>query len=166
MSQLKKKLEKLKEEVAYYASAAPKVADAYIKYALGDKAEDLQKAFRQHQCETCVLYKKEDDYAQCNPDLLANAKDETYTLDTVRKAGFPLYKEKGVIYSAVIDNQVFVRGCGCPVGGTNAKWKFSFEESDLKRGNGTAPCPRNRWINEKFEIWKQQQEKFYKESKS
>lgn len=150
--------ESLKEKLTRYTVAIPKVATAYIRYAIGDKANDEQQEFRKSQCESCILLTYKDGTHRCNPNMLAPVdfknQDDLVSLETVKKAGFTTIKPQGVLTAAIIDNKTYRRGCGCPLSGDGAKWKFSFDEQDLQRQDGTAPCPLNRWTNQEYEKWK------------
>ena len=150
------KLQKLKEEAAYLANAVPKVADAYTKYAVGDRATDEVKQFRQHQCESCVLYtyNTEANKGNCNRNKLASSKDELLDMKFAEQAGYPFRKNNGVKVAAVVNNEIYLRGCGCRLTGTGGKWELSFNKTELDKDDGTGPCPRGRWSQDKLDKWK------------
>lgn len=156
MSNLKKKAEELKDKAAYYASAAPKVAEAYAKKAIGKKATDEEVKFRKSQCKSCVLYNlnKETNVANCNPKKLAAEDDNVLDFEFVRKAGYPLVKKGGAVVATVMNTKKYVRGCGCRMNGDNAKYTFHFTDSQLELNDGTGPCPRGLWNKNNFEKWK------------
>ena len=156
MSNLKKKVDQLTEKAAYLASAAPKVAEAHARKAVGDQASPEIVEFRKSQCESCVLYNlnKETGSANCNDRKFAADDDTTLDLEFVRKAGYPIIKEYGVPVATMMGIKRYILGCGCSMSGDNAKYIFTFREALLEKTDGTGPCPRGRWSKNKYEKWK------------
>lgn len=156
MKKTTKKIQDLKEKVAYYASAAPKVAEAYTKKAIGKEATLEEIEFRKSRCESCVLYNLDEKTgrANCNSTKLASDEDVVLDLEFAKRAGYPLISSQGVIKIAVVGKDKYFRGCGCPMSGDLAKYTFHHSESSLELKDGKGPCPRGRWNKKSYEQWK------------
>lgn len=143
----------LKDKINYYKAALPKVTKAVTKRLIGDKADNETQEFRKAQCESCPLFSG----THCNKNLLASFDDDTVSMETVemKQAGFIItYDSYNVLRTAIRDGKIYYRGCGCSQTGKDAKWKFSFDEKDLNKKDGTAPCPMGKWSTENFKQWK------------
>lgn len=128
-------------------TALPKMGKAYFRSAIGDKPANEIQEFRKKKCESCVLFNG----TTCDRSRVARVnekgEDEYYVFKAIEKNDDVEYKKDkhGVIRGLIVKDQLFVRGCGCPLIGNKAKWKFSFDQADLEKTDGTAPCVLNKW---------------------
>jgi hypothetical protein len=141
---------KIKDETNFYRAAAPKVLKAYTKKLIGDKPENKVQEFRKEQCESCLLFTG----SNCSKEMVASHSGDKLPYSQAIKAGIVTKDSYDNIRTVTIDNKTYYRGCGCPLTGSTAKWKFDFDDKELSLKDGTAPCPMGKWSVDNFNKWK------------
>ena len=105
--------------------------------------------FRVSQCKACPLLNNR----ICNPDVLKSESGDTINLiDADRYIN--VTDSFGVVRLVINNDQVYYRGCGCPIlneDGTPNKPNHYFDEKELEKRDGTGPCPMGRWNKTLFE---------------
>lgn len=155
-----KLVKKIKDEVKYVADAIPKIASAYSRKIIGDIPEDDVQEFRKSLCEVCPLFNG----SACNRDKLVYQNGEEvdeleFKYVEKNQHLFVVFKVSGIIRAVEAGDKKYYRGCGCPQTGKAAKWKLQFDEKDLAKTDGSGPCPMGKWSIDRFEKWKQENEK-------
>lgn len=146
---------KVKDEANYYRAAAPKVLKAYAKKLIGDIPENDVQEFRKTKCESCPLFSG----TNCNRNLVANHDGDIIPYQDAIKVGITTKDEYSNVRTVIINDLTYYRGCGCSLVGSNAKWKFDFEDKELSLKDGTAPCPMGKWSTENFKKHKNESTK-------
>lgn len=147
-------LEKLKKEFNFVKDAIPKVTKAYAKRLIGDTPSSSVQNFRKSQCESCALFNG----SNCDKTILVNENssgyEQVYLAHIEKSSSYSLIQINGIIRKAIAPNgKIFHRGCGCPLVGSSAKWKLSFEDKELENKDGSGPCPMGKWNKENYNKW-------------
>lgn len=133
--------------IKFYIAGAKSLALAKFNTMINGKPDDEVIEFRVSQCKSCPLFKDN----VCDPNRLVAKSGLEISLSEGER--LPHIKDSfGILRAAVKDNEVYYRGCGCPIisNGKPNKPSYYFDENELEKRDGTGPCPMGKWSKEEF----------------
>ena len=133
--------------INFYLAGAKNLALAKFNTAVNGKPDEEVINFRLSQCQGCPLFKNN----VCDSDRLVSKSGQEIPLSEGER--LPHIKDSfGVLRASVKNDEVYYRGCGCPIisNGKPNKPAHQFDEKELEKRDGTGPCPMGRWSKEEF----------------
>lgn len=132
---------------SFYLAGAKNLALAKFNTVVNGKPDDEVIQFRLAQCQGCPLFRNN----TCDSDRLVSRSGQEIPLSEGER--LPHIKDSfGVLRASVKNDEVFYRGCGCPIisGGKPNKPAHHFDEKELEKRDGTGPCPMGKWSKDEF----------------
>lgn len=138
----------MKNNIMFYLAGAKNLALAKFNTMINGRPDEEVIEFRVNQCKNCPLLRNN----ICDPTVLVNRKgtDEIPIKDA---ENYPHIKDNfGEVRALVKNDEVYYRGCGCPIitDGKPDKPSYFFNEDSLERKDGLGPCPMGKWSKEEF----------------
>lgn len=133
--------------INFYLAGAKNLALAKFNTVINGRPDEEVIKFRLSQCQSCPLLKNN----VCDPDRLVSRSGKEISLS--EGESLPHIRDSfGVLRASVKDDEVYYRGCGCPIisNGKPNKPAHQFDEKELEKRDGTGPCPMGKWSKEEF----------------
>ena len=146
-------MKKIIDTINFYKEGAKGLLKAKFNQLVDGEVTKEVIDFRLNQCKSCPLFTGK----HCDVNKYGKkGSDEIITQKTLddNESSFITFSVNGVVRQIGFDKtDRYTRGCGCPIlshDNKPEKVKYPFSKDDLTRTDGTAACPLNKWTEEDF----------------